>query len=249
MPSCFVMPWHCFMQLVVCMFLSIVLRSCSLTRLSSHALTLNEVDYLLETPKLRTCLALVVLTRAKRTFFGMTASCGSPPWLWALLCVRGGWSSSACMAVVPAKLFIMWSRVGRKMSKPVHVLWEFHLRCCSLKPLEHMFFNVQPHHASNSLYQGEGNVLQCCHVLNYCLWQYFKETSWVTRPPSWGDLPKDGKVCANWWRPARWSWRCFSLTVCTSVWPLSVEDAIHSSLSLDLTEECRRDWKQESVIC
>ena len=79
MPSCFVMQWHCFMQLVVCMFLSIVLRSCSLTRLSSHALTLNEVDYLLETPKLRTCLALVVLTRAKRTFFGMTASCGSPP--------------------------------------------------------------------------------------------------------------------------------------------------------------------------
>ena len=44
MPSCFVMLWHCFMQLVVCMLLSSVSRSCSLTRLSSHGLTLNEVD-------------------------------------------------------------------------------------------------------------------------------------------------------------------------------------------------------------
>ena len=99
-------------------------------------------------------------------FFGMTASCGSPPWLWALPCVRSGWSSSACMVVVPAKLFIMWSRVGREMSKPVHVLWRFHWRCCSLKPLEHMFITSTFSHTMQAIVCTKVKAM-CCSVAMY----------------------------------------------------------------------------------
>ena len=236
MPSCFVMLWHCLMQLVVCMLLSSVSRSCSLTRLSSHGLTLKEVADLKKPQS------------SERV------------WLWLSWHVQKEHSLAWRLAVARLPHF------GRcYVSVVVEVIvpawWLFQQsclscgqglvgRCPSLCTCFESFIGAVVHSnpLSNSLYRGEGNVLQCCHVLSYCLGHNLRETSSVRRPPSWGDLPKDGKVCASWWRLAHWSWRCFSLTVYTSVWPLSAEDAIHSSLSLDLTEECRRDWKQKSAM-
>ena len=249
MPSCFVILWHCFMQLVVCMLLSSVSRSCCSTRLPSRGLTLNEVDdlkkpqnselvwlwlswHVQKEHSLAWRLALARLPHSGRCYVSVVVEVVVRAW-WlfqqsCLSCVKG-WQGDgqACARALRVSLALLFTQT----------------------PWAHVHhFNIQPHHASNSLYQGEDNVLQCCHVLSYCLGHNLRETSSVRRPSSWGDLPKDGKVCANWWRPARWSWRCFSLTVCTSVWPLSAEDAIHSNLSLELTEEYRQDWKQKSVM-
>ena len=137
---------------------------CSLTRLSSHAVTLNEVDELKKPQSSELVwLWLSGHVQKEHSLAWRLAVARLPD--WALLCVCG-WSSSACMVVVPAKLFIMWSRVGREMSKPVHVLWEFHWRCCSLKPLEHMFITSTFSHTRQAIVCTKVKAM-CCSVAMY----------------------------------------------------------------------------------